>query len=45
MTFSPVTKWDSDDLGPLRSRCRGEHIFVDKGEDATFDYIEPAGGG
>lgn len=40
-----ATKWDDDDLGPLRSRCRGEHIFVNNGEDATFDYVEPAGGG
>ena len=38
-------KWDDDDLGPLRTRFRGEHIFLNKGEDATFDYIEPAGGG
>lgn len=38
-------KWDEDDLGPLRGRFRAEHIFINKGEDATFDYIEPAGGG
>lgn len=37
-------KWDDDDLGPLRSRMRAEHIFINKGEDATFDYVEPAGG-
>jgi hypothetical protein len=34
-------KWDDDDLGPLRSRMRAEHIFVNSGKDATFDYIEP----
>jgi len=34
-------KWDEDDLGPLRSRMRAEHIFVDNGENATFDYVEP----
>ena len=40
-----ATKWDGDDLGPLRTRMRAEHIFVKSGEDATFDYVEPAGGG
>lgn len=34
-------KWDEDDLGPLRGRFRAEHIFINQGEDATFDYIEP----
>jgi hypothetical protein len=40
-----ATKWDTDDLGPLRSRFRAEHIFLDPGEDATFDYVEPKEGG
>ena len=38
-------KWDGDDLGPLRTRFRGEHIFVNDGDGGTFDYIEQAGGG
>ena len=43
--MAAATKWDSDDLGALRGRFRAEHIFINSGEGATFDYIEPKEGG
>ena len=43
--LAAATTWDSDDLGALRGRFRAEHIFINSGEAATFDYIEPKEGG
>jgi len=34
-----------DHLVALRGRFRGQHIFIDSGEDGTFDDIEPRKGG
>jgi hypothetical protein len=43
--MAAAAKWDSDDLVALRGRFRAEHIFIDSGEDGTFDYVEPKEGG
>ena len=44
--LAAATKWDSDDLGALRAPLqRPSTSSSNSGEDGTFDYIEPKGGG
>jgi len=34
--------WDNKDLDLLRQAFRGQHVFIDPGDDKEFLYVEPA---